>query len=393
MEDKTFIPVIKNTTTERPEIGKFLGFDHLVFWVGNAKQAASVYTARFGFEYYAYSGLETGSRQVATHVVKKDKIVFAFQSSYGTINDKENEIAAHVSKHGDGVRDVAFEVEDATKVHDHAVEKGAKSVRKPEKLSDENGYVIISTIQTYGDTVHTFIERKNYKGFFMPGFKDHYLRDPLNDLLPDTKLTVVDHCVGNQPEKEMEPVVEWYEKMLEFHRFWSVDDTMMHTEYSALASIVIADFDENIKMPINEPAQAKKKSQIQEYVDYYVGAGVQHIALKTEDIIASVTALRHRGVEFLPCPKSYYENLRKKLPLLNIKVAEDIDTIEKLNLLIDYDDKGYLLQIFTKPVEDRPTLFFEIIQRRNHFGFGAGNFKSLFQAIEDEQAKRGNLEN
>lgn len=379
--------------TERPSNGAFLGFDHVVFWVGNAKQAASVYTSRFGFEYYAYSGLETGERKVATHVVKKNNIIFAFQSSYGPFDDKENLISEHVKKHGDGVRDIAFTVEDATKVHDYAVQKGAKSIRKPETLTDEHGTVVISSIQTYGDTVHTFVERKDYKGIFMPGFKDHYLRDPLNEILDDTKLEIVDHCVGNQGEKEMEPVVEWYEKMLEFHRFWSVDDTMMHTEYSALNSVVVSDFDEKVKMPINEPAKAKKKSQIQEYVDYYVGAGVQHIALKTEDIITSVTNLRKRGVEFLPCPKSYYENLRKKLPMLNIKVAEDIDTIEKLNLLIDYDDKGYLLQIFTKPVEDRPTLFFEIIQRRNHFGFGAGNFKSLFQAIEDEQARRGNLEN
>jgi 4-hydroxyphenylpyruvate dioxygenase len=377
--------------TERPSNGTFYGFDHVVFYVGNAKQAAAYYTSRFGFEYFAYQGLETGNRKEAAHVLKQDKIFFVFKSSYGPFEDKENEISKHVSKHGDGVRDIAFTVDDSKKIYEKAMERGAISIMEPKVLEDEHGKVVISSVKTYGDTVHTFVERKNYKGAFLPGYKEHYNKEVLNEFLPETKLEVVDHCVGNQPEGEMSPAVEWYEKVLEFHRFWSVDDKMMHTEYSALSSIVVADFDENIKMPINEPAKAKKKSQIQEYVDYYIGSGVQHIALKTDNIIDSVTALRKRGVEFLPCPKAYYENLRKKLPNLNIKVKEDIDTIEKLNILIDYDDQGYLLQIFTKPVEDRPTLFYEIIQRRNHQGFGAGNFKSLFQAIEEEQERRGNL--
>jgi 4-hydroxyphenylpyruvate dioxygenase len=377
--------------TERPSNGSFYGFDHVVFWVGNAKQAAAYYTSRFGFEYFAYQGLETGNRTEAAHVLKQDKIFFVFKSSYGPFEDKENEISKHVSKHGDGVRDIAFTVDDSKKIYEKAMEKGATSIMEPKVLEDENGKVVISSVKTYGDTVHTFVERKAYKGPFLPGFKEHYNKEVLNSILPETKLEVVDHCVGNQPENEMTPAVEWYEKVLEFHRFWSVDDKMMHTEYSALNSIVVADFDENIKMPINEPAKAKKKSQIQEYVDYYIGSGVQHIALKTDTIIETVTALKKRGVEFLPCPKAYYENLRKKLPSLNIQVKEDIDTIEKLNILIDYDDQGYLLQIFTKPVEDRPTLFYEIIQRRNHQGFGAGNFKSLFQAIEEEQERRGNL--
>lgn len=377
--------------TERPSNGTFLGFDHVTFYVGNAKQAATYYTARFGFEYHAYQGLETGNRKEASHVLKQDKIFFVLKSSYGPYEDKDNEISQHVSKHGDGVRDIAFTVDDATNIYKKAIERGATSVQEPKTLEDENGKVIIASVKTYGDTIHTFVERKNYKGPFLPGFKEHYLKEVLNEILPPVKLEIVDHCVGNQPENEMTPVVEWYEKVLEFHRFWSVDDKLMHTEYSALNSIVVTDFDENIKMPINEPAKAKKRSQIQEYVDYYAGSGVQHIALKTDDVIGSVTALKKRGVEFLPCPKAYYENLRKKLPSLNIQVKEDIDTIEKLNILIDYDDQGYLLQIFTKPVEDRPTLFFEIIQRRNHQGFGAGNFKSLFQAIEQEQEKRGNL--
>jgi len=381
---------------QRPEIGQFFGFDHVVFWVGNAKQAASFYTARFGFEYFAYQGLETGERKIATHVVKKGKIIFAFSSSYGPYeNGNQDPISEHLLKHGDGVKDMAFTVEDATKVHDLAVKRGAKSVSAPKKLTDEFGSVIVSSIATYGDSIHTFVQRKvdgeEYKGVFLPGFKEHFLKDPLNDILPETKLDIIDHIVGNQGENDMVPTADWYEKMLDFHRYWSIDDKTLHTEYSSLNSIVVADFDEVIKLPINEPAKGKRKSQIQEYVDYYVGAGVQHIALKTENIIEAVTALRKRGVEFLSIPKSYYDNFRKALPNLNIEVKEDIDTIERLGLLIDYDDNGYLLQLFTKPVEDRPTVFIEIIQRRNFWGFGAGNFKSLFKAIEDEQARRGNL--
>jgi 4-hydroxyphenylpyruvate dioxygenase len=382
-------------TTERPDIGQFYGFDHVVFWVGNAKQAASFYTTRFGFEYFAYQGLETGERNLATHVVKKGKIIFAFSTSYGPYENKDNAMSEHLTKHGDGVKDMALTVEDAKKTYQVAVSRGAKSYSEPKTLTDEHGSVIVASIQTYGDTIHTLVQRKvdgkEYKGIFLPGFKEHFLRDPINDVLPDTGLAVIDHIVGNQPDHEMEPTVDWYVQMLDFHRFWSIDDKLMHTDYSALNSIVVADFDEVIKLPINEPAPGKRKSQIQEYVDYYIGAGVQHIALKTENIIESVTALRKRGVEFLPIPKAYYDNFRKALPNLSIEVKEDIDTIEKLGLLIDYDDNGYLLQLFTKPVEDRPTLFLEIIQRRNFWGFGAGNFKSLFKAIEDEQAKRGNL--
>eukprot|EP00331_Platyophrya_macrostoma_P031434 CAMPEP_0176448880 /NCGR_PEP_ID=MMETSP0127-20121128/26096_1 /TAXON_ID=938130 /ORGANISM="Platyophrya macrostoma, Strain WH" /LENGTH=387 /DNA_ID=CAMNT_0017836013 /DNA_START=26 /DNA_END=1189 /DNA_ORIENTATION=+ len=378
-------------TKTRPPIGKFIGFDYVTFWVGNAKQAASYYTSRFGFEYFAYKGLETGERCTVTHVVRKNKIVFAFSSSYGTFENKDNSMGEHLLKHGDGVKDVAFEVEDCKKTYEVAVSRGAKSVMEPTTLKDDNGSVILATIQTYGDTTHTLIQRTDYKGLFLPGFVDHPLRDPLNKIMGDSGILYIDHIVGNQAEHEMEPTVEWYERFLDFHRFWSVDDKIMHTEYSALNSVVVADFDEVIKMPINEPAKGKRKSQIQEYVDYYVGAGVQHIALRTENIIEAISALEARGVEFLQVPKTYYQNLRKVIPELSIEIKEDIDTLERLRILIDYDDKGYLLQIFTKPVEDRPTLFFEIIQRRNHWGFGAGNFKSLFKAIEDEQARRGNL--
>jgi 4-hydroxyphenylpyruvate dioxygenase len=375
--------------TERPSIGKFNGFDHLVFWVGNAKQAAAYYTSRFGFEYLAYKGLETGERNVASHVIKRNRAIFEFQSSYDPKDGAG--IGEHVKLHGDGVKDIAFEVEDCVHTFNVAKSRGAKVVREVETLSDENGVVIRASVQTYNETIHTFIERKNYKGVFLPGYRAHHNKEIFNQILPPVEFGFVDHVVGNQAVGDMEPTAQWYEKMLDFHRFWSVDDKIMHTEYSALNSIVVADFDEVIKMPLNEPAKGLRKSQIQEYVDYYNGAGVQHIALNTNDIISTITELRKRGVEFLEVPKAYYDNLRSVLPKLQIEVKEDIDTLEKLKILIDYDDKGYLLQLFTKPVEDRPTLFFEFIQRRNHWGFGAGNFKSLFKAIEDEQARRGNL--
>jgi 4-hydroxyphenylpyruvate dioxygenase len=242
-----------------------------------------------------------------------------------------------------------------------------------------------------GDTIHTFVERKNYKGFFLPGYKKLGSIDPLDKILPPTGLQRIDHIVGNQPDGEMVTACEMYEKQLKFHRFWSVDDKQMHTEYSALRSIVMADYDEVIKMPINEPALGKRRSQIQEYVDYYGGPGVQHIAVSTPDIIATINALRARGVEFLEVPTAYYENLKLRLTTASVKVTEDLKILENLRILVDYDEKGYLLQIFTKPVEDRPTLFWEIIQRKNNQGFGAGNFKSLFEAIEIEQGLRGNL--
>jgi len=289
------------------------------------------------------------------------------------------------------VRDVAFTVDDAAGIWKKAVKNGAKSVQEPIELKDENGTVIISSVQTYGDTVHSFVQRVDYNGPFLPGFSPSKVGEPLNQILPVPQLNFLDHCVGNQEENQMEPTAVWYEKMLDFHRFWSIDDTMIHTEFSSLRSVVVCDFDEKVKMPINEPAAGKRKSQIQEYVEFYGGAGVQHIALNTDDIITSIERLKTRGVDFLSVPDSYYETLRKRLAHSDLKIEEDLDKLEKLRILIDYDDKGYLLQIFTKPVEDRPTLFFEVIQRHNHQGFGAGNFKSLFEAIESEQAKRGNL--
>jgi len=372
----------------KPEVGQYFGFDHLRFIVGNALQAADWYTARFGFKKIAYQGLETGNRDTVSHVVKQGKIIFVFSSA---LNPDDKELGPHLVKHGDAVKDIAFTVDNCRGIYKKAVDRGAKSVQEPKELSDDKGVVVIASVQTYGDTIHSFVERKNYNGTFLPGFKDVTAEDPLEKITPNPGLAFIDHVVGNQALGEMEPLVDWYSKTLDFHRFWSVDDSIIHTEFSSLKSIVVADYDENVKMPINEPAIGKKKSQIQEYVDYMAGAGVQHIAMNTSDIISSVTHLTARGVQFLNIPSSYYKALTEKLEKSPIKITEDLAVLQKLKILIDYDDKGYLLQLFTRPVEDRPTLFLEIIQRKNNEGFGAGNFKSLFEAIEREQEERGNL--
>lgn len=371
------------------DVGNFTAYDHITFWVGNAKQAAFFYSTRFGMEIIGYRGLETGSRDVVSYALRSNDIIFVLQSA---LNPDNKPFSEFLGKHGDGVKDVAFTVDDARVVWKRAVERGARSVREPWEEADEHGTVVFATIATYGDTEHTFVQRAGYvKGSFLPGYKVPESRDPLSALLGPTKLNFIDHIVGNQPDNEMVSACDFYEKCLGFHRFWSVDDSQMHTEYSALRSIVMASYDEKIKMPINEPAVGKKKSQIQEYVDYWGGAGVQHIALNTDDVLTAVKNLRSRGVEFLTIPDTYYTNLSLRLKTSRTKVTEDIALLKELQILVDYDEDGYLLQIFTKPLEDRPTLFIEIIQRKNHQGFGAGNFKSLFEAIELEQDKRGNL--
>lgn len=376
---------------EKPEVGKFVAFDHIRFYVGNAKQAASFYCTRFGFEPFCYRGLETGSRDVASHVVKQNKIIFVFESPYNPEGSVTEELGKHQMKHGDGVKDVAFEVEDCVKLFHESIKRGGTCVREPWEEADEDGKVVFAQVKTYGDTIHTFVERKNYKGLFLPGFTATKTKDALLSKLPPIGLQFIDHVVGNQPDLQMAPVAESYEKNLMFHRFWSVDDSQIHTEYSALRSIVVTNYEETIKMPINEPANGKRKSQIQEYVDYYGGAGVQHIALNSSDIIASISNMKERGMEFLNIPDAYYEALRERLKLSKVKVVESLDELQKLKILVDYDDGGYLLQIFSKPCQDRPTLFLETIQRKNHQGFGAGNFKALFEAIELDQADRGNL--
>ena len=328
---------------EEPSNGSFSGFDHVHWFVGNAKMVASWYCARFGFEYLAYRGLETGSRDVATHVVRQGKIVFAFSSSLNPAGAKcvGDEIGAHLSKHGDGVKDVAFTVDNAQSIFDAAVAAGAEAVCPVEESKDDFGTVITATVKTYGDTVHTFVQRGEYTGCFLPGYKDMRGKtDALASATPPVGLAFIDHVVGNMPEDGMLPAVEYYERVMQFHRFWSVDDKQLHTEYSALRSVVMADYSHSIKMPINEPAPGKKKSQIQEYVDYYGGPGVQHIALNTDDIINAITQLRARGIEFLSVPDSYYVLLRERLAKAGITVKEDMARLQALNILVDFDDKG-----------------------------------------------------
>jgi len=375
----------------KPTEGRYLGFDHATFWVGNAKQAASYYCTRLGFTPWVYRGLETRSREFVSHAVRQNNIIFVFQSP---LNPGNEVYGQHQTTHGDGVKDIAFSVVDCKAIYARAVQRGAKAVREPWEESDAHGKVVMAVVQTYGDTTHTFVERTNYTitdKNFLPGYVPTTFHDALLDILPEVGLMYLDHCVGNQPDQDMTPVADWYAKIMAFHRFWSVDDTQLHTEYSALRSIVMTDYDEVIKMPINEPAAGKKKSQIQEFVDYYGGAGVQHIALRTNDVIKAVESCRARGMDFLTPPKAYYETLRERLKTAKIKVEENMDMLQKNGILVDYDDNGYLLQIFTKPMQDRPTLFIELIQRHNHHGFGAGNFKALFEAIETDQAARGNL--
>lgn len=384
----------------------FNGYDHVTWYVGNAKQAAAYYNNLFGFKTIAYRGLETGSRYIASYVVGNGQVRFVFTSPIRSAKhlpeddpiapedrDLLSQIHAHLEKHGDAVKDVAFEVDSVDGVYDKAVAEGADAVQPPTTLSDkQHGSVRTAVIRTYGDTTHTLIARGNYRGPFLPGFRAA-APTPATVALPSVPLARIDHCVGNQDWNEMVSACAFYEQCLSFHRFWSVDDSQICTEFSALNSIVMASENNLVKMPINEPAPGKRKSQIEEYVLFNSGAGVQHIALLTKDIISSVKAMRARGVEFISVPKSYYDTMRARLKTdkRSWELKEEFDVIEKLNILIDYDEQGYLLQLFTKPLMDRPTVFIEIIQRNAFDGFGAGNFKSLFEAIEREQAERGNL--
>ena len=361
-----------------------LGTDYIEFYVGNAKQSAYYYKSAFGFQSYAYKGLETGNKEYASYVVEQDKIRIVLTTplnSKSTIND-------HIVKHGDGVKVIALRVNDATKSWKETTKRGAKSFMKPTVEKDEYGEVIRSGIYTYGETVHIFVERKNYDGTFLPGFKKWE-----SDYNPEsTGLKFIDHMVGNVGWNEMNKWVKFYEDVMGFVNFLSFDDKQINTEYSALMSKVMSNGNGRIKFPINEPAEGKKKSQIEEYLDFYEGPGAQHIAVATDDIIGTVSQLRSRGIEFLSHPpEEYYSAVPLRLAAHNHELREDIETLKSLGIMIDADEEGYLLQIFTKPVEDRPTLFFEIIQRMGARGFGAGNFKALFEAIEREQQKRGTL--
>ena len=361
-----------------------LGTDYIEFYVGNAKQAAYYYKSAFGFQSYAYKGLETGSKELTSYVLKQDKIRIVLTTP---LNSK-SKINDHIVKHGDGVKVIALWVDDATKSWKETTSRGAKSFMKPIIEKDEHGEVVRSGIYTYGETVHVFVERKSYNGVFLPGFE----KWESNYNPESTGLKFIDHMVGNVGWNEMNKWVKFYEEVMGFVNFLSFDDKQITTEYSALMSKVMSNGNGRIKFPINEPAEGKKKSQIEEYLDFYEGPGAQHIAVATDDIITTVGKLRSRGVEFLSIPpEEYYAAVPLRLEEHNHKLKEDINTLKELGILIDADEEGYLLQIFTKPVEDRPTLFFEIIQRMGARGFGAGNFKALFQAIEREQEKRGTL--
>lgn len=361
-----------------------LGTDYVEFYVGNAKQAAHFYKTAFGFQSFAYAGLETGLKDRTSYVLKQDKIRIVLTTALKS----DSPIGEHVKKHGDGVKVIALWVEDARKAFEETTKRGAKPFMQPTVEKDEHGETVRSGIYTYGETVHMFVERKNYKGLFLPGFKEwnsDYNPTPVG-------LKFIDHMVGNVGWGEMNTWVKWYEDVMGFVNFLSFDDKQITTEYSALMSKVMSNGNGRIKFPINEPAVGKKKSQIEEYLDFYETPGVQHIAVATDDIIKTVTELKARGVEFLPPPpQAYYDEVPARLGAHMKMMKEDIKELQKLSILVDADEEGYLLQIFTKPVEDRPTLFFEIIQRMGAKGFGAGNFKALFESIEREQARRGTL--
>jgi len=355
------------------------GTDHIEFYVGNAKQSAYYYQSAWGYELVAYSGPETGVRERASYVLQQEKIRLVLTSSL----HPDNEISKHHTKHGDGVKVLALWVDDAKKSFEETTKRGAKAIMQPAVLKDEFGEVVISAIQTYGETIHKFVERKNYKGAFMPGYKAW----KSNVKTKPVGLKFVDHCVGNVELGKMNEWVKFYEDAMGFKLLITFDDKDISTEYSALMSKVVSNGSGFVKFPINEPAAGKKKSQIEEYLDFYHSAGVQHIAIATDDIISTVTELRARGIEFLYVPENYYDDVWDRVG----KINEDTEAIKKLNILIDRDEEGYLLQLFTKPVQDRPTVFFEIIQRCGAKSFGKGNFKALFEAIEREQELRGNL--
>jgi 4-hydroxyphenylpyruvate dioxygenase len=362
-----------------PDFLPLQGTDYVEFYVGNAKQAAHFYKTAFGFQSLAYSGPETGNKEKVSYVVRQHKLTFVFTTALRP----EHPVAEHVHVHGDGVKVLALRVDDAASAWRETTVRGARSSMEPTTLVDKYGEVILSGIHTYGDTIHLFVERRQYEGVFMPGFREW--KTDYNP--PATGLLYVDHCVGNVGWNQMNAWVSFYEQVMGFRNILSFDDKDISTEYSALMSKVMSNGNGFVKFPINEPAEGKKKSQVEEYLAFYKGEGVQHVALATADIVDTVTKLRDRGVEFLMVPSSYYDDLVQRVG----KIDEDLEPLKQLGILVDRDEEGYLLQIFTKPVEDRPTVFFEIIQRKGAKSFGKGNFKALFEAIEREQSARGNL--
>jgi 4-hydroxyphenylpyruvate dioxygenase len=356
------------------------GTDHLEFYVGNARQSAHFYRNAFGFQLAAYRGPETGTRDRASYVLVQNKVRFVLTTPL----QPDHPIAEHIRRHGDGVRDIALWVDDAEAAWCETTARGAVNVRAPETFHDENGEARIASISIYGDTIHSFIERRNYRGVFLPGYEAVPAPDPVSQ---PVGLKYIDHVVGNVGWGEMNRWVDFYHDVMGFRMFKHFDDKDISTEYSALMSKVMSNGNERVKFPINEPAEGKRKSQIEEYLEFYHGPGVQHIALATDDIIDTVGRMRAQGVEFLRVPSTYYDDLEGRVG----KIDEPIDELRRLGVLVDRDDEGYMLQLFTRPVQDRPTLFFEVIQRKGSRSFGKGNFKALFEAIEREQARRGNL--
>ena len=370
---------LKKIFTKAQDFLPINGTDYVEFYVSNAKQAAHFYKTAFGFQSLAYSGLETGSTTKTSYVLAQDKIRIVLTSPMSG----NTEIEEHITKHGDGIKVIALWVDDATKAWEETTKRGAKSYMKPTKMEDENGVVIHSGIHTYGDTVHVFVERKNYNGTFLPGFKkweSTYNPEP-------TGLKYIDHMVGNVGWNEMNVWEDFYRDVMGFANLITFDDKDISTKFTALMSKVMTNGNGRIKFPINEPAKGAKKSQIEEYLEFYNGPGCQHIAIATDNIIDTVKKMQDKGVEFLHVPKSYYDTVLNRVG----EIDEKIDKLKQFSILVDRDDEGYLLQIFTKPIQDRPTLFFEIIQRKGAQSFGKGNFKALFEAIEDEQKKRGTL--
>lgn len=374
------ISVINKNSAAQIDFLPLEGTDYVEFYVGNAKQAAHYYRTVLGFQPLAYAGPETGQKDKVSYVVKQQKIQFVFTTPLKT----DHPVSEHIHRHGDGVKVLALRVQDATKAWEDTTARGGKSFLEPQRLTDDQGEVILSGIHTYGDVVHIFVERKNYRGVFMPGYREW--KTPYFSTA-ETGLLYVDHCVGNVGWNQMNPWVKFYEEVMGFRNILTFDDSDISTEYSALMSKVMSNGNGYVKFPINEPAEGKKKSQVEEYLEFYNGEGVQHVALATHDIVHTVTQLRNRGMEFLQVPSSYYDDLTERVG----KIDEDMEPLKELGILVDRDEEGYLLQLFSKPVEDRPTLFFEIIQRKGAKSFGKGNFKALFEAIEREQGLRGNL--
>ncbi|MCG9971294.1 4-hydroxyphenylpyruvate dioxygenase [Christiangramia crocea] len=370
---------LKKVVPDAEDFLPILGTDFVELYVGNAKQAAYYYQHAWGFQPVAYAGLETGKKDTVSYVLQQGKIRLVLTSPLV----RDGDINEHINKHGDGVKFVALWVDDARKSYEETTKRGAQSYVEPYELEDDNGKAVISGIHTYGETVHLFVERNEYEGPFLPGYRAWNTKAETKD----TGLKFIDHMVGNVGWNEMNKWVEFYAKVMGFAQLVSFDDKDISTDYTALMSKVMSNGNGRIKFPINEPAEGKKKSQIEEYIDFYNGAGVQHIALATDNIIETVTALRDRGVEFLYVPETYYDDLLDRVG----EIDEDLEPLKELGVLVDRDDEGYLLQIFTKPVLDRPTMFFEIIQRKGAQSFGKGNFKALFEAIEREQDLRGTL--